>query len=152
MINRLYMYESLLEKMREKKLSLHQKARTLLKRTLRVTESLQVLRQILKMWVKHKAMYTRLCELGIEQTKPAFDQAKTQKLVEFFMPHAQKLYRLLNHSMKAKFLPLKVDETNVLLWDDKPMLETVRQDVKRLHFLLDGPCVFQSLWVDGTLH
>ena len=78
------------------------------------------------MWVQHKAMYTRLCELGIEQAKEGFDKEKTQKLIDYFMPYAQKLYRLLNHSMKAKFLPLKEDETNVLLWDGKPMLETVR--------------------------
>lgn len=40
MINRVHMYEHLVEKMKEKKLSLHQKTRTLLKKSLRVTESL----------------------------------------------------------------------------------------------------------------
>jgi len=40
MINRVHMYEHLVEKMKEKKLSLQQKTRTLLKKSLRVTESL----------------------------------------------------------------------------------------------------------------
>ena len=114
MVGRQHMYDYVLKKVSTKRVSKHLIAKHLFKKCLRLANSIDVLRQIMHSYIQHKQMFTRLCEIGIEQTKAWFDPVRTQQLIDFFLPIAQKLYRLLSHSVKNKFLPLQPDEPNII--------------------------------------
>lgn len=85
LVGRLSLFDPILLKLQQKTNHKQGVVKKLLQKCLRIHHGTDAMRKILKQFVKHKKMFERLCELGIEQQQKHFNKEKTQQLIDYFL-------------------------------------------------------------------